>query len=119
MRLAAWLRRTSKRASSESRETWWQRRWNCTARNLDLFIATRAIDGHSRSSLFNGKMLAAVRTVEGDVRTRSDWFCCRRDSAFDGSSNERYPNYWIVHQIDLSLCSLTSAYLTGISKRFF
>src|SRR6266567_3928705 len=60
------LKRTSTRASSESRETWWQRRWNGNARNLDLFIATRAIDGHSRSSLFNGKILAAARTVEAD-----------------------------------------------------
>jgi hypothetical protein len=48
-------------------------RWRNTARNLDLFIATGTVHRHSRSSLFNGKMLPAARTIEADVRARNDW----------------------------------------------
>src|SRR6266480_2069544 len=52
--------------------TWY--RWRSTARNFDLFIATRAIHCHSRSSLFNGKMLTAARAVEANVRARFDFW---------------------------------------------
>jgi hypothetical protein len=89
------------------------------ARNLDLFIATRAVPGLSRALLFNGKMLTAVRAVELDVGAGNDWFYWRRDAAFADSSDKAAPNYRIAHNIDLALCSLSGANSNCIGKRFY
>src|SRR5439155_3492623 len=52
-------------------------RWWCSAaRNLDVFIAARAINCHSSASFLNGKILTTARAIKTDVHGRNSRSNC-------------------------------------------